>query len=231
MTLLVENRSLREAFKRGERFALEAVYREYVRPVYGFLSRGFSFESQGTSRTFIGLRAAWETEDAVQTVFLRAFSEKARLAYDGLRPYRNYLFSIARNFVLDELKSRREVLFIDDSQSEGDQIQDPNDSMEQTPEDVAADQELERDVASFVDSLPEKAREVFVLRFRQSLSVLESASRLKTSEHFIKSTEKQIKKRFFVFMQQRGHFAHWRYDSLKTQSLILMLLLGVGGAT
>ena len=47
MTRLTEDRALLEAFRRGERAALDEVYREYARPLFGLLREGFSFKSGG----------------------------------------------------------------------------------------------------------------------------------------------------------------------------------------
>ena len=44
----------------------------------------------------------------MQEAFRRAFEERARSAYDGLRPYRRYLLTITRNLVIDQLRKQRE---------------------------------------------------------------------------------------------------------------------------
>ena len=43
MSLLIERRELLDRFKRGERRALEEVYRHYAPEVAAFLQRGFTF--------------------------------------------------------------------------------------------------------------------------------------------------------------------------------------------
>jgi ABC-type Fe3+ transport system permease subunit len=45
-------------------------------------------------------RAAADVEDLVQEIFVKAFSDKARLSFDGLRDYGPFLFTIARPSVL-----------------------------------------------------------------------------------------------------------------------------------
>jgi RNA polymerase sigma-70 factor (ECF subfamily) len=88
MTLLVEDRGLLAKFREGQRDAMERVYRHYVNDVAKFLRGSF------------GLRAPLELEAAVQDVFIRAFTPAARASYDGLRPYRGFLFGVARNVAL-----------------------------------------------------------------------------------------------------------------------------------
>ena len=48
---------------------------------------------------FTGFRNLADTDDAVSSTFEAAFAERARLAYDGIQPYRYYLGGIARNVV------------------------------------------------------------------------------------------------------------------------------------
>jgi RNA polymerase sigma-70 factor, ECF subfamily len=107
MTLLCDDRALLEAFRRGERAALGAVYAAYAGQVTEIFVHGFQFDSQGRTMRFRGFSDPLELEQFVQDAFLRAFSEKARLAYDGVRPYAPYLLRLAKNVVIDELRRRK----------------------------------------------------------------------------------------------------------------------------
>src|SRR5258706_14257303 len=55
-----------------------------------------------------------DCEDLVQEIFVRAFSDRARLAFDGVRDYRPFLFTIARNVVTDWARKRRRDVSLDD---------------------------------------------------------------------------------------------------------------------
>ncbi len=90
-------------FRAGQRAALEAVYRHYVDELTRLLRLGFIVGDAGALRVK-GLEGP-ELRDAVQEVFVRAFQEKARRSYDGVRPYRPYLLRIARNLRLDQLRA------------------------------------------------------------------------------------------------------------------------------
>ena len=57
----------------------------------------YSFNAREKQYAFNGYKKAWQLESAVQDVFLKAFRDTARLAYDGQRPFKGYLFTIARN--------------------------------------------------------------------------------------------------------------------------------------
>ncbi|HRE89478.1 MAG TPA: hypothetical protein PK095_10085, partial [Myxococcota bacterium] len=87
--LLRDDGRCREAFRRGERWAMEAVYRHYVPLVHTIVSQGFG--------GFRGFFDPTQREDAVQAIFMSAFDERARLAYDGLGDYTRYLRGIAHN--------------------------------------------------------------------------------------------------------------------------------------
>ena len=115
MSLLIERRELLDRFKRGERRALEEVYRHYAPEVAAFLQRGFTFNSAGRALRFSGYAQPFDLDNALQETFVRAFKESARVAYDGLHPYKSYLLAIARNLVLDEFRNREVAMspFID----------------------------------------------------------------------------------------------------------------------
>lgn len=100
---------LLEHFRAGQASALERVYRSFLQPLKNFVLRGFAFKSDGRDLYFRGLWSEHDLDDIVQETFRRAFGFKARQSYDGVRPYKNYLFTIARNAVINDLmfKSRQ----------------------------------------------------------------------------------------------------------------------------
>ncbi len=230
MTRLVEDRTLREAFWRGDRDALAEVYQEYSSGLFSLLTRGFSFESKGQQVLFKGYNEPWELENSVQEVFIRAFSQSARQSYDGIRPYRNYLYTIAKNLVIDTFRSAdHKALSLDqflEMDREGDLLQ--LDSGQGSPEEQAAEQELQKVVSDFLAALSDEDRGVFEARFRDGMSVEMAAKKLGTTEHKIKKGEKLIKKKFFLKMQESGYFSGYRYSRLGLERLALFLLLTLG---
>ncbi|MGC4123062.1 MAG: sigma-70 family RNA polymerase sigma factor [Myxococcales bacterium] len=220
MTRLVDDRRLLEAFRRGEPAALAEVYREYARPLFAFLANGFAVEG---GASFKGLRESWAREEAVQEIFVRAFSPAAREAYDGLRPYRNYLFTIARNYVLDSLRrGGREVLQPETSANVP--------ALDHGPDDLAGSKEVAAHCESFVASLAPDERKVFGLRFRQGLSIEQTARDSGLTEHRVKKLEASLRKRFFVHMKGLGYFEGFGYGRTGLRrSTLGMLLLLLGG--
>jgi RNA polymerase sigma-70 factor (ECF subfamily) len=100
--LFVDRPELLRAFRAGEREALATVYWAYVDAVALVVRHGARL-SAGASA--VGApREDWG--DLVQETFSRAFGERARLAYDGLRPYRHYLLTICRNLLADWARKR-----------------------------------------------------------------------------------------------------------------------------
>lgn len=93
--LLSKDRRTREAFRRGERWAMELVFQTYMPLVRTVAIHGFS--------GFRGFRNPADQDDTVQQVFCAAFEERARLSYDGLKPYSAFLRGIAHNVVRQHL--------------------------------------------------------------------------------------------------------------------------------
>jgi RNA polymerase sigma-70 factor (ECF subfamily) len=100
--LFVDKPELLRAFRAGERDALTAVYWGYVDAVAQVVRHG----ARLTADAAVSGAPRGDWADLVQETFSRAFSERARLAYDGLRPYRPYLLTICRNLLADHARKR-----------------------------------------------------------------------------------------------------------------------------
>lgn len=226
MSWLLEDRELQEAFRRGERAALEKVYRSYLRPLYAMLSRGFPFESGGCRRFFKGFSDPSAIEEAVQEVFLRAFAPAARLAYDGLTPYRNYLFTIARNILIDSIRlgGRHASVEVVEVESEAPE----QGAVLAHPENDVDHAELVGHCERFIASLEPLERRLFEARFREGLSVEEAARCLRISEHHVKRGEKSLRKRFFHVMKAHGYFEGFRYGRAGLEKVACLFALALG---
>lgn len=108
MTIFEGNRRLLDAFRRGDRNALVEVYGRYVAEVATLIRRGFTAEGRAPVR---GVADAHQQKDLIQEVFVRAFGERARHAYDGLSPFKPWLLRVAKNLMIDE--ARRSGKFSD----------------------------------------------------------------------------------------------------------------------
>jgi RNA polymerase sigma-70 factor (ECF subfamily) len=221
MSLLIERRELLDRFKRGERRALEEVYRHYVADVAAFLSRGFTFSSGGRTLRFAGYTQPFDLDNAVQETFVRAFKESARVGYDGLRPYKQYLMAIARNLVLDEFRTREVAMspFIDQLDSGTAEAAAVNDGEEAAPAATVADSpsagvsaeqeflrnELGKLYAGFVERLDERDRTFFRHRFEEQRTQVDAGARSGLTHMQARTLEKKLRRAFLEFMQTNGY--------------------------
>jgi RNA polymerase sigma-70 factor (ECF subfamily) len=193
MSVFENDRPLLDAFRAGERGALERVYRRYVDEVQAILRHGFAVEWKGQLR----VRGADVdvVEDLAQEVFVRAFAEPARLAYDGLRPYGPYLRAIARNLLADSLRRRRPDIVLTDEMVEA--AGAPPDEDEHFDEELAATQQ-------FLTTLPAELRTFVQLRFTEGLSQLEVAARIGATRRHVRTIEARVLKALRKHLRSRG---------------------------
>jgi RNA polymerase sigma factor (sigma-70 family) len=100
MSIFRNDPDLLKPFREGDRAALERVYRHYARDIGLVLQQGlrkFAFAYGHELRSNV-------VADLTQDTFIKAFSEKGRLGFDGLRDYGPYIATIARNLLTDWLR-------------------------------------------------------------------------------------------------------------------------------
>jgi RNA polymerase sigma factor (sigma-70 family) len=188
MPLLRTDRALLDRFRAGAPEALGTVYWEYVRKIERLLGAGFEVRSRGT-RVGGACRQPHDLADLVQEVFVRAFSEKSRLAYDGLRDYGPYLYAIARNVLIDWARAR------------GREIPSPWMELEAAIEMMPVVEDTEpwaesvamRVVEEYLGALPQDLREVHRLRHEQGLSQEQAAERLGVGRQTLRTLERRLR--------------------------------------
>ena len=192
------------------------------------LVNGFSVESGGERFLFRGYKEPWHLENAVQEIFARAFSEAARTAYDGIRPYKNYLMTIARNYVVDTFRKDMKERTVPVEDVPEDRLSDFSESAEaEDPETVAVTRRLKEETGKFIAALPASDRALFDARFMEGRSVEKCAAYLQISEYRVKRDERRIKKNFFVFMRERGFFEGYDFFSFRTLILVATIFSSV----
>jgi RNA polymerase sigma-70 factor (ECF subfamily) len=199
---LVERPTLTARFRAGEREALDEVYRHYAPEVAELVARGFSFSSGPRQLRFRGYAQPFDLDNAVQETFVRAFHRRARLGYDGLRPYRPYLLTIARNVVIDELR-RREVamgpLIDERREHDGEPTSAPS------PERECMDRELTGLYRRFLEGLDGRDRDYFRARFEDGETQVAAGVVCGLSHMRARVLEAKLRRRFRRFMNQRGY--------------------------
>lgn len=215
--LLMEDRQLLERYRAGEADALERIYRHYIGQVEALLRAGFSFSSGGKMLRFVGYRSAFERQEAVQETFIRAFSERARMGYSGLKPFAPYLLGIARNYVIDEFRRRRRelALFVpEDGEGRTLDAAHPADlqhapigrwtRLRNDPEREASRKALRALLHEFMDELDDEAREVLTLHFIDGMSQAKVADAMRTDRNRVRKNLKETRLRLLRFMKRRG---------------------------
>lgn len=190
MTIFADNRALLDRFRRGERGALAEVYYRYVDDVATLARRGFTIESSGHA-VVRGVDADRERE-IVQETFAKAFADKARLAYDGLQPYRPYLLRITKNLMIDRFRAERR-----DAGSE------PEAEAVVEPEDLHWKQ-LAAATAEHVATLDAESRQLVALRFEQELSQDEVAATMAISRRRVRTLEDRVQHGLRKWLQSKG---------------------------
>ena len=134
------------------------------------------------------MRDEREAEDILQETLLSAF--KGIQSFDGRARLHTWLFRIATNAALMRLRRREPVLVpVDEPVEEDDvsglprQLADWSGLPERVYDDATTRAELDRAIAA----LPQKLREVFVLRELEELSTEETAQALAVSAQVVKT--------------------------------------------
>ena len=187
MTIFATDRALLDRFRRGERAALAAVFEFYVDDVATLARRGFTIESSG----HVYVRGATREGELelVQDTFAKAFAEKARLAYDGLSPYRPYLMRITKNLMIDRYRAESKearTLSLDGL--------DGLDALEPAAE-PAPDlhwQQLAAVTAEYVATLDPEQRAFVGLRFEEGASQDRVADQLGWTRRRVRTLERDI---------------------------------------
>lgn len=126
-----------------------------------------------------------DIEDVVQEAYLKAYS--AEQERGTIEQPKAFLFSIAKNIALNELnrKSRQITDFLDDCQKEFADIEQST----ELEQEVSAEQSLGL-YCEAVAKLPEKTRQIYLLRKVHGLAHKEIAERMNIS---LSSVEKHLK--------------------------------------
>ncbi len=192
--MLRSDRALLDAFRRGEPDALTRVYTEYVDDVARIVRHGFIVEN-GRVR---GEVAAADQRDVVQEVFMRAFAEKARLAYDGLNPYRPYLLRICKNLMIDRARARSRIVPLEEQDRLGRPIDEwLADDKLPDEENLDLDPEWRALVAltsEFCKTLDAEAREFVRLRYELQGSQYDVADAMKITRRRVRTLEERVEK-------------------------------------
>jgi RNA polymerase sigma-70 factor (ECF subfamily) len=211
--MLHEDRKLLAAYRAGETWAFDVLFRALAEPVRRFLAGGFTFVSRGRTCRYRGALPGIDAEAIVQETFARAFAPSTRAHYDGERPFKPYLYSIAKNLVLREFQRRERVLPMDGTEEATDVLARRRSdshpglhSEDSDPEVAFADSELHDVTREFIAGLDAEGREFFNHRFVQGLTQEATAAAIGVTRARIKLLEKAQRRAFLDALRDGGYF-------------------------
>jgi len=161
--------------KRGDRAAFAALVEKYKQPLFNFVFRT--------------LRDETETEDVAQNTFLQVWKSRAR--YERTAKFSTWLFTIARNLCLNEIRrrSRHPAESLEETHPEHDD--QPSRQYEDKkiflPTETALHGELAQKIEEALAELPENQRTAILLCRQDELSYEEIAEVLDCSLSATKS--------------------------------------------
>ena len=161
--------------KRGDRAAFATLVEKYKQPLFNFVFRT--------------LRDETETEDVAQNTFLQVWKSRAR--YERTAQFSTWLFTIARNLCLNEIRrrSRHPAESLEETHAEHDD--QPSRQYEDKkiflPTETALHGELAQKIEEALAELPENQRTAILLCRQDELSYEEIAEVLDCSLSATKS--------------------------------------------
>jgi RNA polymerase sigma-70 factor, ECF subfamily len=163
--LLHTEKELVRKLKDGDSFAFEVLFYKYRNKVKGFAKKMIPSQI--------------DPEEIVQEVFVKLWLKKEMINPE--KDLQSYLFSIAKNLVLDHLKSAvsRKLYFVDEHFQQ--------DLMLEDGLDATTLENPEEKLLRLIDQLPERRKEIFCLNRFEGLSYKQIASRLNISENTVDS--------------------------------------------
>lgn len=199
MTVFDGNRALLDAFRRGERPALTSVYQRYVDEVATLIRRGFTLDAARV--TIPGVSSPQRQLDLAQEVFVRAFSEKGRLSYDGISPFRPWLLRIAKNLMIDEGRRSGRTVPLDDAAQAA---LERDDAPLAAPEDELNWKNLREATLAFCATLDPERRRFVQLRFENELSQADTAAALNVSRRQVRTMEDEVRGQLRAHLEKTG---------------------------
>jgi RNA polymerase sigma-70 factor, ECF subfamily len=171
----------------------EELYNKYAGPLYVFAANK--------------LHSREIAEELVHDVFIRLWEKRDQIEIQS--NVSGYLFRMMRNEILQYLRSTKNTTFIDEM------VAIEVVGTEATDENIYF-KEMETQLKSVINNLPDKCREIFVLSREQDLSIREIASHLNVADQTVKN---QLTKALTVLRRELKHITHLFFN------ILLLILL------
>lgn len=198
--MLESDRTLLDAFRRGEREALARVFRHYAQEVATVIRAGVVVDVDGARVRMGNGLPQGEVEALVQETFARAFTKQARTSYDGVRPYDAWLATIARNALIDRARveqKHKRVSALDD-------LSDFADDAARDPAWHAEHRQIMSVVERLKAALDDVDGRIFRARTEQGMSFSETAKELGLTEAVVRRRDTRLRARLLDLLQNEG---------------------------
>ncbi|MFA9262078.1 MAG: RNA polymerase sigma factor [Undibacterium sp.] len=184
-----EDRQLIRAFRLGNAGAFGLLVEKHTGSIYAFLYR------------MVQDRAV--AEDLTQETFLKTWRSLNR--YDETKPFRTWLFAIAKNNAYDWLKKKRPLPFAAfDFDSENEEPFAHVASGELLPDELLHRADAAAELERILGVLPEKYRVLVTLVYQEDFSLHEAAAILGESYNTVKSRHQRAMARLRTLLADPG---------------------------
>lgn len=139
----------------GDESALETLIARYLKAIYSF-----AYRLTGNTQ---------DAEDISQEVFVKVWKNLKK--YDDTRSFKTWLFTIAKNTAYDSLRKKKEIVFSDFENNDGNsEIENDISTLEILPEDLLIKGEDVAALETAIKKLPFNYRTVLFLKETEELT-------------------------------------------------------------
>ena len=163
------------AYREGEEEPLSILIARYLRAIYHF--------------TYRYTRDVADAEDVTQEVFVKVW--KNLRSYDDQIPFRNWIFSIAKNAAIDWMRRKRPLSFSELERETGADVGELFADAAPLPDEILARKKSGAMLREAVEKLPVTTQPVLRLRYDEDLTFREIADRLEKPLNTIKSQHRR----------------------------------------
>jgi RNA polymerase sigma-70 factor (ECF subfamily) len=160
--------------QRGSKIAFEALMRHYYPRILNFIYR------------FVGNQST--AEDLTQEVFMRVYNNARK--YRPKSGFQTWIYTIAKNVALNDLRRGRRLTFFPDEPADGDGhkiYKESEDLKVISPDEKIIQKEKAVRIRAAISKLPENQKIALILRRYEEFSYAEIAATLNVSDKAVKS--------------------------------------------
>lgn len=183
-----------EDVKKGNIDAFEDIVKKYENKVYGIV--------------FHMMKNQNEVEDLAQEVFLKVYKNLDR--FKGDSSLYTWIYKITVNLCLDELKKRKNIIYLDEKINvEDGEIDKELPSNERSQEELYEDKELKENLHRCINKLPDKQKIMIVLRDIKGFSYDEIAKITNNKIGTVKSQINRARLKLKELLDKEGTFLEY----------------------